>query len=55
MNHTDISEDKEKTVVKKDIVQTLVVNLVFLILLVGLYYWNKANGFPLDHYIANLI
>jgi len=45
----------ETTAVKKDMLQTIAVNLLFLVILVGLYYWNKSAGEPLEQLVSKFI
>ena len=46
---------QEVSLVRKDILQTVVVNLIFLGLLIGTYYWNKSAGHTLDNFVKNLL
>ena len=46
---------EETNMVKKDLLQTIAVNILFIAILIGLYYWNLNNGQPLDHWVANLV
>lgn len=51
----EASVESETAVVRRDVVQTVIVNLIFLALLIGLYYWNKAAGEPLNELVAKFI
>ena len=56
-NHsTLVSADtaSETAVVKKDVIKTILFNLAFLGLLLGLFFWNRGNG-SLDSWFDNLI
>ena len=45
----------ENRVLKHDLWQTVIVNLIFLGLLIGLYYWNKGAGEPLTEWVSKFI
>ena len=45
----------ENKAVRHDLIQTIVVNLIFLGLLIGLYFWNvKSNG-GLNQWIDKIV
>lgn len=46
---------QEQSAIKKDLIQTVVVNLIFLAVLVALFYWNQSSGNRLDQLITNWI
>ncbi len=48
-------EAQETAFVRSDLIQTVAVNLIFLALLIGLYYWNRAAGEPLNELVAKFI
>lgn len=51
----EASLQAENLVVKKDLIQTVIVNLLFIAVLIGLHYWNQSHGTPLDKFISQLI
>lgn len=60
-NPKDLSRDinatpeAETSAVRKDVIQTVLTNLLFIGLLIGLHYWNQANGQPLDKFVGKFI
>lgn len=51
----DSGVEAEVRVVKRDLLQTVLVNVLFLAVLIGLYYWNKSVGDPLSEWIGGFI
>ncbi len=48
------NEEEEYRQVKRDLVKVLVLNGLFFILLLGLYFWNRASG-VIDNFFASLL
>lgn len=51
----EATPEAEKQAVRKDMIQTVIVNLLFIGLLIGLNVWNQANGTPLDKLVGKFI
>jgi len=48
------NEDEEIRQVRKDLTFVIIMNLVFLILLIGLYFFNHSSG-KVDQFFAHLL
>jgi len=54
-DHVSIqSDDREHAQVRKDLIFVVVMNLIFLALLLGLYFFNHASG-KVDQFFAHLL
>lgn len=51
----DATPEAENAAVRKDVLQTVLTNLLFIGLLIGLHYWNMQSGQPLDKFVGKFI
>ena len=49
----DYQADAESAVVRKDTLETIIVNVFFIAVLLGLYYWNQSSH-VLDNWIGRI-
>jgi len=49
-----LSDEQESRVVRKDLLFVIIMNLTFLAIIIGLYFFNRTNG-QVDQFFAHLL
>ena len=45
----------ETGTIRHDLVQTIIVNVIFIAVLIGLYFWDKSSGEPLSNLVGEFL